>query len=199
MERVQPFNPKRLRRSALMFGALTLSAGLAACSGGDQTATPSTSREATASTQPVAPSETTSPTKLELIPDMSSFLKAGTTDTCFNGGARPCGLLLRETPNLDSARVNVGPQDKLVTWPLETYGDQGGDSLTIDCVETAGDKVTSYDGKLVTSDWYAVEVPIDKVHDPSVQSSNEGQSSIVAYASVAWFNQSQPPAGVPTC
>jgi hypothetical protein len=135
---------------------------------------------------------------IELTPNMSGFLKSGTKNTCFNGGARPCALLLRVSPELSSNFINANPDQAVVKWPLESYDGKHGDELTIKCYDPSGELVRPYEGNSSSTDWYEVEVPKNRVLNPAVE--HDGNpTAMLGCASVEWFNQSKPNHNVAVC
>ena len=148
---------------------------------------------------------------VDLIPNMSGFLKPGSTTLCFNGGARPCAILLRAKPELASDYINADPAQQRVLWPLEAYGGQKGDTLKVKCFKPDGQTIKPFNGDGSSSDWYRIVVPEDRILNPKVQTEliqsdpsiikvrQGGQKAILAWASVKWFGQSTPSANIPKC
>jgi hypothetical protein len=150
------------------------------------------------------------PTYVQEVPDMSGFLQAGSTTKCFNGGDRPCAPLIRESPQLDAAKINTDPTKPTVTWPLESYNGKLGDSLSIVCY-TEGQLITPYVGTISSDQWLKVIVPRDRVASPVIASELQstspsletiqfsGQTAVLGYASVEWFNHSAHDPMIPHC
>lgn len=199
MEHLSLPSQRKLRKQAAAAGLAALAFGLAGCSGSSAPAEhiPSTTEKTTTATT-------------NLTPNMVRFLKPGTNDTCFNGAPRPCALLLRTEPKLASEYINVDPRESRVTWPLEAYKGQAGDSLTIRCYAN-GQKITPYEGSESSSAWYELAIPQQYVLNPTVKAElnkpspsintlqQDGQAAILGWASVEWFNQSAPAPNVPAC
>lgn len=194
-EELAQHNTLRLNRVAAMAGLLTVALGLSSCSG-----TNSSSKQTTLK-QPIT-----------LTPDMSGFLKPGTNKTCFNGGARPCAVLIRVSPNLSSDYINADPTQGRVDWPLEAYDGQSGNSLTIQCYDPNGQTVSPYEGSSSSSDWYEVVVPQQYVLNPAVKAElgqsnspikttiqQNGKITALGWASIEWFNESAPLNQVQPC
>jgi hypothetical protein len=148
----------------------------------------------------------------DLTPNLSSFLQQGSNDTCFNGGARPCAVLLRTQPKLDSEYVNVEPTQGHVDWPLESYGGTEGDQLQAVCYISDGQKITPFEGKSSSTYWYKVYVPMKRVLNQHVRHEAQQQSpgietvrthgaavAVLAWASTEWFHQSKAAPGIPEC
>lgn len=141
-----------------------------------------------------------------LTPDMSGFLKQGTANTCFNGGPRPCALLLRSAPKISGNYINTPPDATHVPWPLEAYNGQPGDALNIICYDPNGQSITPYEGTSTSPVWYEVVVPEEHVLNPQVKDDPTikaikfgGHTAVIGWASVEWFGQSTPDPRVPAC
>lgn len=186
-------------------GAMSVGFMLAGCSQ-PKAATEQPSKATTAPSPKVVESQ-----YVDLIPDMSGFLKPGSTTTCFNGGARPCAMLVRAEPKLASDYVNADPAQQRVLWPLEAYDGQKGDTLKVKCFKPDGQTIKLFEGKGTSSVWYQLVVPEDRVLNPKVLTElrqpnpsfsvvqQGGQKAILGWASAEWFNQSTPDANVPQC
>ena len=138
----------------------------------------------------------------EAAPNMQGFLKPGDTTHCFNGGERPCALLLRAEPKLSAPVINAAKTQTRVEWPLEAYADKSGDTLTVLCYDAHGQKITSYENDLSSSDWYRVVVPAEHLvnKDAHPDSMEYGGAKVyLGWASVTWFNQSAHDRAVPKC
>lgn len=144
-----------------------------------------------------------------LVPDMSGFLSPGSKDTCYNGGARPCAMLIRSEPSLESAYVNATPAQRRVKWPLESYDGDPGDDVVVECYQT-GQTVYSLDGSSSSSVWYRVIVPPGgHIKNQEVSQNMEngtirtiqyaGEKALLAYAAAEWFGQTEPAAGIDEC
>lgn len=146
-----------------------------------------------------------------LKPDMSGFLKPG-TNTCHNGGDRPCGLVLREKPMLESDPVNVANLQSFVSWPREAFGNHPADWLTAECDVPNGGKDSSYEDNLTSTVWFRVIVPESQVGNPTILKKldagdpsvpirhlPDGQLATIAYAAAPWFHSEDAPADMPTC
>jgi hypothetical protein len=168
------FRYRKPKRAATVLGAAALTLGIASCSAGNRSSAPVT-----------------------LTPNMVGFLKPGTSDTCFNGGARPCALLLRVSPKLSSEYMNANPNQGRVDWPIEAYGGQPGDKLTVKCYDPSGQLVRPYEGNSSSTDWYEVEIPKSDVLNPAIQMGS--RTSTLGWASIEWFNQSKPSPEVSVC
>ena len=188
MERRKNLESRKLAKVATILGALTLPISLAGCTG--------------------------SSALIKLTPNMSRFLESGTSNTCHNGGPRPCAVLLRTKPELKSEYINANPYNQYtntVNWPLESYDHQPGNQVTVECYVANGARVTSYEGHSSSTYWYEVAVPPDHVLNPTViEEINEphstlktiqqgGQTALVGWASVEWFDQSTPVGNVHAC
>ena len=177
----------KLVKTAAKGGAVLIALSLAACSG------------------------SASPKTTELTPDLSGFLKPGTTDTCYNGGPRPCAVVLRTSPAEGAEQINTAPHQNEVKWPLESYYSNPGDTVKVICYEPNGDKMLSFENGLESSDWYKIAVPMDKVINPTVQAQLQQTDSevstikiddhnyVVGWASVEWFDENTPDPSIPVC
>jgi hypothetical protein len=146
-----------------------------------------------------------------LTPNMVGFLKPGTNDICYNGGLRPCAILLRVKPELSSDYINANPDQGRVMWPVEAYNGHSGDGLTVECYDPNGESVTAYEDSTSSTDWYEVVITKQHVLNPVVQLElNQPHSSIatihrgdqtvlLGWASVEWFDESTPIPNVSAC
>ena len=145
----------------------------------------------------------------ELVPNMSGFLKPGSTTTCLNGGARPCAIVFRTQPELSADNINAAPNLR-VSWPVESYGSQSGDSLSVRCF-IMGQLIHPYEGTSSSKIWYEVAVPEKRIVNPTVLAEFQhagssittipvnGTSRLAGYASIEWFGQSSPLPDLPRC
>lgn len=136
---------------------------------------------------------------ISLIPDMSGYLKPGSSTTCFNGGARPCAILIRTAPKLSSEYINANPTQYSVEWPLEAYGGNPGDKVEIECYDPNGESVHPFEGNSASSDWYKVLVPAEYVLNPNIGNIQHIGSEAIGWASIEWFGESSPNSAVPSC
>lgn len=144
----------------------------------------------------------TAETYVQLVPDMQSFLKPGDDKHCFNGGERPCAILLRTEPKLSAATINADKNTVRVEWPLESYGNKKGDELSVRCYDPKGQEIKSYENSLASTDWYQVIVPEDKVTNAEAHPDSatiNGTKAYIGWASVTWFNQNEHNPAVPKC
>jgi hypothetical protein len=190
---------RNLKKVITAAGAVTLAIGLSSCSNG------------TSSPESLSSSSNVSTAPTHLTPNMVGFLKPGTNNVCFNGGERPCAILIRTSPKLSGDIVNASPSQGRVNWPLEAFNGQTGDSLTVECYTPNGQAISAYEGNSSSSDWYEIAVPEQYVLNPSVQAELAkpnspiktiqlgGQTTVLGWASVEWFNQSSPVSTVPVC
>jgi hypothetical protein len=142
------------------------------------------------------------PQPYKATPNMVGFLKPGDDKHCFNGGERPCAVLLRTKPNVSAAKINATEDQKEVLWPREAYNGKKGDTLTVLCYDPNGQKITSYENNLVSADWYKVVVPAEHVTNTEALPDSfnlNGTKAYIGWASVTWFNQSAHEASVPRC
>jgi hypothetical protein len=211
-------NNKLHRRLPLAATAAGLAISLIGCASGKETVkngltlVPSAAPSAM-STHNATPNPTASPSQkqLALTPDMSGFLKPGSETTCFNGGARPCAILLRTKPMLAGERINADPAESSVTWPLESYAGKPGDKLVVECYTPNGQVMKPYEGNSSSTDWYEVMIPEAHIVNPTVEAelnqsgssvktiNYDGHVAILGWASLEWFNQTVPATGVSRC
>ncbi len=162
-------------RRFLRFAAISGTLLAAACSGGKS------------GSQPSSPSVSSSAGTIELVPDLSGFLQPGSTTLCYSGGERPCSIIIRTRPELNSDIINADPNTTVrVGWPRESYAGQTGDGVTVNCY-VKGEQVSPYTGDTPPSDdWYEVEVPAEYAVNPALPNNHQAQ---VGYANTLWFNQ----------
>jgi hypothetical protein len=155
-----------------------------------------------------------------MTPDMSNFLKPGTTDTCFNGGPRPCGLLIRTQPRLSSDVINAPNKQSATSWPLEAYsgsaGSKAGDVVQVAChFENNTDddgQVSSYEGGIKSRTWFKALVPESQVKNPAIQSEIEahsqqievvrlgsGELAVEGWVAAPWMGLAESPSIIPAC
>lgn len=144
-----------------------------------------------------------------LVPDLGGFLKLGTDDTCAGGGKRPCAVLIRSEPFLESSYVNARPAQRRVDWPLESYKDEPGDKVLIDCYRDSGQMVYALDGSSASPVWYRIIVEPEHIADrerrdntkdglgPTVQYG--GQTALYAWAAAEWFGHANPDPAIKPC
>lgn len=183
---VNPLELKtRFNRPKLTAGAAAIALFLSGCgTGGKKPAAESAST--TSKSQPAA-----------LIPNLSMFLKPGSSTTCYDGGARPCAVLVRSKPELSSSYLNASPSQGEVSWPLEAYRNKTGDKVKIECYTAKGQTITPYEGSSSSPDWYKVMVPEQHIKNPAFQ--KNGVSAILGWASIEWFGESTPNPEIPKC
>jgi hypothetical protein len=189
------------RKTTAAVGAFALAIGLSSCAfKGRSSAEPSPSS-----------SPASSPAVTRLTPNMSGFLQPGSSTTCYNGGKRPCAVLIRTQPDLSSPDINTNPIQGHVSWPQEAYRRKLGNSLVVICYDPNGQRVAPYEGNLSSTDWLKVLVPDRHVrnpevqaeiadHDPAIHTIRFGGSlAVEGWTSVEWFGLSAAPASVLEC
>lgn len=149
-----------------------------------------------------------------VVPDMSGFTKPGNATKCFNGGPRPCAILLRTEPRLSAPYINAKPTQNTVLWPREAYDGQDGDGVVAECYKSNGQFVAPYEGSAANKGsryWYKVIVPEERILNPAVTSEINapttpiptfyfgGQVAIAGWASVEWFDKRTPNPAVRPC
>jgi len=161
---------------------------VAACSGGNGKASSGSSESpSTAKTVPY----------VMLTPNMSGFTKPDDDTKCYNGGDRPCAVLLREAPTPKSDYV-VATTGNIVPWPKEAYGSFAGNALKIVC-QVRSYKLRDFKGDTPSDIWNVVETPVENLK-PATQAELNGNSkttfgvapdktAIYSYASAEWFGK----------
>lgn len=136
---------------------------------------------------------------VSLVPDMAGYLKPGSSTTCYNGGARPCAILIRTAPELSADYINANPNQNRVNWPLEAYGGNPGDQVQVECYDPNGELVRPYEGNSSSPDWYKVLVPSEYVLNPKLTNIQHVGTEAAGWASIEWFGESTPNRFVPSC
>lgn len=179
---MEKFNSRRLLRGSVLAAAAG-SLLLAGCGASSNT---SANKKPTAET-------------ISLVPDMAGYLKPGSSTTCYNGGARPCAVLIRTAPKLSADYINANPNQNRVKWPLEAYAGNPGNQVQVECYDPNGELVRPYEGNSSSSDWYKVLVPSEYVLNPNLTNLQHVGAEVVGWASIEWFGESTPNRSVPSC
>ncbi len=144
-----------------------------------------------------------------LTPDLSGFLAPSSDDHCAGGGKRPCAMLIRSEPVLESMYINAVPGQKRVQWPLEPFAGKKGDPVLIDCYNPEGETVYALDGSSSSSVWYRVIVQGKHVKNNELTGElltgnitvlqYAGKSAMYAWAAAEWFGQTTADSTIHTC
>ena len=162
---------------------------VAACSGGHAKANPGSSE---------SPGAAKTVPYVMMTPNMVGFTDPNDSTKCYNGGERPCAVLLREAPTPKSDYV-VATTGNIVPWPKEAYGSFAGNALKIVC-QVRSYKLRDFKGDAPSDIWDVAETPVENLN-PQTQAELSGnakttfgvapdKSAIYAYASTEWFGKS---------
>ena len=135
----------------------------------------------------------------EAIPNMQNFTMPDDSTRCLNGGERPCAVQLRTEPKYRQDNIINALPNTHVEWPEEAYGNSKGDLVSIRCYTPNGDKITSSENNLVSTEWYEVEVPAEHWVNKAVKPNAFNADTYIGWASVTYFNQTQHAREVPKC
>ncbi len=187
---------RRVSTTAVLASVVLAAVGVSSCSNNNPTL-----GQRSPSPTATAPTTHNRPTA-QIMPDLSGFLKKDTTDTCLGGHARPCAVLIRAKPELDSTKVNVeDPPQKYVKGPFEAYGDNHGDSLTAVCEDANGDSVTTVDMLESSTTWFGVITLEKYVLDPTLKKRLDRShgASMIGYVSAEWISPDTQPTNLEPC